>query len=142
MCGIHYRRRDRSRARVMSHDKAISNVRLLQCVRSRQNGSGENVLSWVQYRLGRSHPLCGWNGGLLDLRGAATRQFCVEQEKQESVASCLSTSLCAKSGSLRPEASNPDNPAPFLLTQGGQNMTRRPASLGPFGKKQIFLCQG
>lgn len=29
-----------------------------------------------------------------------------------------------------------------LFKQGGQNMTRRPASLGPFGKRQLFLCQG
>lgn len=35
----------------------------------------------------------------------------------------------------------PHKHAPSFL-QGGQNMVRRPASLGPFGKRQLFLCQG
>eukprot|EP00752_Nemacystus_decipiens_P004400 g4020.t2 len=88
------------------------------------------------------------NGRLLATMGADDHHGLAIYDWENSVLLCTTRTGSAKTFSLGFTINSDglilcaDGTVDFWTIQGGQNMTRRPASLGPFGKRQIFLCQG
>ncbi|CAM9178110.1 unnamed protein product, partial [Ectocarpus sp. 13 AM-2016] len=88
------------------------------------------------------------DGRLLATMGADDHHGLAVYDWENSVLLCTTRTGPAKTFSLGFTINSDglilcaDGTVDFWTIQGGQNMTRRPASLGPFGKRQLFLCQG
>ncbi|CAN0063286.1 unnamed protein product [Pylaiella littoralis] len=88
------------------------------------------------------------DGRLLATMGADDHHGLAVYDWENSVLLCTTRTGTAKTFSLGFTINSDglilcaDGTVDFWTIQGGQNMTRRPGSLGPFGKRQLFLCQG
>ncbi|CAM9122646.1 unnamed protein product [Ascophyllum nodosum] len=88
------------------------------------------------------------NGRLLATMGADDHHGLAVYDWENSSLICTTRTGSAKTFSLDFTLDSNslilcmDGTVDFWTIKGGQNLTRRPASLGPRGKRQLFLCQG